>query len=252
MIFGKKTSKPANPKPKKEVTAQQATLDFIKASKEFECSRIQDIERSKKIAWYVAITSCVLSICLTISITTMLPLKEVRPFLVRVDNNTGVTDIVTMLENGKSDYGEEVDRYFASLFVQKLESYDWYTIQSQFNQVMMFSNNDVKNNIKNIFNSPNAPHKLYQDKQRVDITINSISRLDKHLLQVRFIKKISPMNGGTYDPTTDKTNPEPILEKRIATLAYEYQNVPTVDDIRRVNPLGFTVISYKVDQDGSF
>lgn len=94
----------------KEVTPKQATLDFIKASKAFEESRIEMVEKSKKIAWRIAIGACALSVALVIGIISLLPLKEVRPYVVRVDNNTGATDIVTVLGESKSDYTEEMSK----------------------------------------------------------------------------------------------------------------------------------------------
>lgn len=250
MIFGKKTSKPANPKPKKEVTAQQATSDFIKASKAFEESRIEMVEKSKNIAWKIALGACGLSVALVIGIISLLPLKEVRPYVVRVDNNTGATDIVTVLGESKSDYTEEMSKYFASLYVQKLESYDWYTIQSQVDQVMMFSDSNMKNRVANLFKMENAPHKIYQEKYRVNVKINSASFIGEQLIQIRFTKTVEPMDGGKYDVETGNITPAPQTTKHIATIGYEYLNVPTVDDIRRINPVGFTVVSYRVDQDG--
>lgn len=247
-----KTSEQPKPKKTKEVTAKEATSDFIKASLAFEESRIEMVEKSKTMAWRVALGACAIAVALVIAIVSLLPLKEVRPYVVRVDNNTGQTDIVTVLGETKSDYTEEMSKYFASLYVQKLESYDWYTIQSQVDQLMMFSDNNMKNRVNNLFKMETAPHKQYQDKQRVEVKINSTSFIGEQLIQIRFTKSIVPIDGGKFDSEEKKLVPEPVKQNFIATLGYEYLNVPTVDEIRRVNPVGFTVVSYRVDQDGGF
>ncbi len=185
----KKKSKENKAEKVKNVSAKQASFDFVQATKQFEESRISDIEKSKVIAWRVAVGACVVACCCAVALMMLTPLKEVRPYVVRVDNNTGETDIVTMLENGKSNYEEELAKYFSSLYVQLSESYDWYTIQNQIDKLMMFSNKDIQNRINNKFAKPNAPHKVYQESKRVEIKITNTSIIDENgLIQVRFTK----------------------------------------------------------------
>lgn len=236
----------------KKVTAKEAAFDFIKASKEFEKSRIGDIEKSKNTAWLVAAASCCVAILLAVVITVMMPLKTVEPYLVRVDNNTGATDIVTALSETKSITDTEAtSKYFAALYVRLMEGYDWYTIQNQVNTLMLFSDRDMQNRINTKFAQPNAPHLVHTDKERVEIQVNNLSVLDENgLMQIRFTKKVVPMNGGIFDRNSNKFNPPQIEEKYIATMGFEYVNVPKLDEIRLKNPLGFTVKSYRIDKDG--
>lgn len=242
-----KTKKETKPK---NVTARQAANAFITAAKEFEESRIADIEKSRAIAWRVAIGACTMSAMAMLAVVGLTPLKEVQPYVIRIDNNTGATDIVTTLRDAKSGYGDETAKFFSANYVRLMEGYDWYTIQNQVNQLMMFSDADMQSQINKKFSMPNAPHKLYKDKQRINITINNVSIIDeKGLLQVRFTKSVEPMSGGVYNPTDDTVSPKPIVSNHIATIGYEYVNVPTVDDVRLVNPLGYTVKSYRVDDD---
>lgn len=234
-------------KPKK-VTSYQASRSFVNASKEFEISRVDDIERSRAIAWRVAIGACVLAVCAVVALMLLTPLKEVRPYVIRVDNNTGETDIVTMLENSKSNYGEEVAKYFSGLYVTLYESYDWFTVQNNIDKLILFSDKNLQNRINNKFARPDAPHKVYEDQQRITIKITNTTIIDENgLIQVRFTKTLEPVSGGAYNPDTGSTSPEPIVTNHLATLGYEYVNIPTVDDVRLINPLGFTVKTYRVD-----
>lgn len=236
----------------KNVTSKEAAFDFIKASKEFEKSRMGDIERSKKTAWIVATLSMGLASLLSVAITVMMPLKTVEPYLVRVDNNTGSTDIVTALSETKSiSDTEATSKYFAALYVRLMEGYDWFTVQDQVSTLMLFSDADMQNRINNKFKMPNAPHKVHTDKERVEIQINNLSILDEQgLMQIRFTKRVVPSNGGIYDKNTNQFSPDQVEEKYIATMGFEYVNVPKLDEIRLKNPLGFTVKSYRIDKDG--
>lgn len=249
-LIKKKTDNNAVKK-QKEITPKVATMDFISASKEFEKSRIGDIEKSKNTAWYVAIGASGIAIVLTIAIIVMMPLKTVVPYMVRVDNNTGATDIVTILDQKTASYSEAVAKYFAALYVRQMEGYDWYTISNQVDQLLMFSDSAMQNRISNKFNMPSAPHKIYKDSNRIEVDINNISVIDeKGLLQIRFTTRLVPMNGGSYNAQSMQMTPQIETKKYIATLGYEYVNVPQDDKVRLLNPLGFTVKSYRVDQDG--
>lgn len=233
----------------KKVTPKQASHDFIKAAKEFEESRIGDIEASERKAWRVAYGACGLAVASVVAIMLLTPFKEVRPYVIRVDNNTGATDIVTMLDhNTKTTMGEETAKYFSAMYVNLRESYDWYTIQDQVNKSMLFSDANMQQQINTKFARPDAPHKIYKEAQRVDIKITSTSVIDeKGLMQVRFTKTVKPTNGGTWDENLQRVTPAPITTNHIATLGYEYVNVPTLDDVRLINPFGFTVKTYRVD-----
>lgn len=173
------------------------------------------------------------------------------PFVLRVNDNTGEVDIVTTLKDEEVTSLEETARYYSANYVKLSESYDWYTIQKQYDDLILFSDANMQNKIKNRFSMPNAPHKTFASSQRVDVKINSVSKLSDKLMQIRFTKTVSPMSGGSYDVQSNRLSPEPVSTRHIAVLAYDYVNVPTVDEIRLVNPFGFTVKSYEVNDDGA-
>lgn len=224
------------------------TNDFIRMSREFETTRIDEIEKSRNVAWKVALGSCVVSICLAVSIVFLTPLKEVRPYLVRVDNNTGQTDIVNTLASDTTISKDEATaKYFSANYVRLVEGYDWYTVQSNFDKALLFGSNEEQNRLKNKFSLPDAPHKVYQNKQRVVIDINSVSFIGTNLIQVRFTKRVEPTDGGSYSNTDNAMIPAPTVSQQIATIGYDYINAPATDDARLVNPLGFVVKTYRVD-----
>lgn len=239
--------KPKTPQNPKKETKSSFTKGYIAASTEFENTRIDEIEKSRTIAWRVAGASLLTTIFISIAMVFLMPLKEVEPYLVRVDNNTGQTDIVTVLANAESDYGEEVAKFFAANYVRLVEGYDWYTVQATFNKALLFSDTDVQNRLNNKFASAQAPHKIHQEKERVEIDIDNVTFIGENLIQVRFTKRVVPTNGGVYNAQENRLQPAPIESQAIATIGFDYINVPNVDEVRLINPLGFAVKSYRVD-----
>jgi type IV secretory pathway component VirB8 len=71
-------------KKEKPISPKEAAYDFINASKEFEKSRVETIENSKKVAWIVAAVSVAITALLAVAIMVMMPLKKTEPYLVRL------------------------------------------------------------------------------------------------------------------------------------------------------------------------
>lgn len=256
MSFWKKSAKAKMPNTKqkkpKQVSDNQAVNDYLNEARGFEKSRIEFVERSRMFWQWVGLGACAIAIANAIAIVGLTPLKEKVPFVLRVNDNTGEVDIVTTLKDEQITSLEETARYYSANFVKLSESYDWYTIQKQYDDMILFADNNIQNRIKNRFSMPTAPHKTYGNSQRVDVKINSVSKIGDKLMQIRFTKTISPMSGGSYDAQSNRITPEPTTTRHIAILAYDYVNVPTVDEIRLVNPFGFTVKSYEVNEDGGY
>ena len=62
----------------------------------------------------------------------MLPLKSVQPFVIRVDNTTGVTDVVPVYV-GKGDVSEAVTRYLLHNYVVTRERYFYAMAEQDYN-----------------------------------------------------------------------------------------------------------------------
>ena len=111
--------------PSNTQTKFKTPLKFIEAARIFESSEIERVRKNAKIAWRIC------GVCLLITgiavgaVAGLTPLKTVVPFLVRVDNNTGATDIVTMIKNQQQSYGEVIDKANLSAYVKYREGYDW-------------------------------------------------------------------------------------------------------------------------------
>ena len=117
----------------------KAALEFVTAARAFEKSEIDMVRRNSKIAWRIAGVSLLLVGLMAGAIAGLTPLKQVQPFVVRVDNATGATDIVTTVKQKEESYGEVMDKYWLTQYIQYREGYDWQTIQDSYNATMLMS-----------------------------------------------------------------------------------------------------------------
>ena len=226
--------------PSNTQTKFKTPLKFIEAARIFESSEIERVRKNAKIAWRIC------GVCLLITgiavgaVAGLTPLKTVVPFLVRVDNNTGATDIVTMIKNQQQSYGEVIDKANLSAYVKYREGYDWYSVQDTFDATALMSDGALQTELVRLYkDSPNAPHKVLADKFRINIKILSISFIGK-TAQVRYEKTMIPL-------TADKQVIEP--QRYVATITYEYRDEALSDEARLINPLGFTVTSWRTDRE---
>lgn len=88
-----KTPKAPNP--------QQQGLKFIQEAKEFHKSEIDRVRKNSRIAWRISGVCLVITGLAVGAVAGLTPLKTTQPFLVRVDNNTGATDVVTTLKTAE-------------------------------------------------------------------------------------------------------------------------------------------------------
>lgn len=224
---------------KNSAASAKKARQFIQSAAAFEKCEADAVRRNSKIAWRIA-TGCLVITGMAIgAVAGLTPLKEKQPFVVRVDNNTGATDIVTTLKKSEKSYGEVVDKYWLAQYVRYRESYDWQTIQNSYDATMLLSAPSIQGEFAKIYkDNPQAPHKVLKDQYKVVVNVKAISFIGQ-TAQIRFDKRMMPVTGDL-----SKTFPAQPL---IATVAFEYKDNPLQEKDRLVNPLGFQVTSYRVD-----
>jgi type IV secretion system protein VirB8 len=225
-----------------KIPASQAALGsaqtYFDSAIDWESSRIESIERSARRAWQVAGGACLVALCASLAIIFMLPLKTTLPYLIRVDSVTGVPDIVTTLKNKNVHYEEAINTYWLAKYVRAREAYDWHTLQSDYDTVGLLSSKPVGAQYAERFEGKEALDKKLGNSIRIGITILSVVPTSEGRGTVRFTKT---------SQAADRTGPSTVTHW-VATIAYRYQNPSAMKEpARLVNPLGFQVMSYRVD-----
>lgn len=183
----------------------------------------------------------ILSICCilqSIALTTLMPLKTAIPYVMRVDSTSGYIDIAKPLEDDKVTYDEVLSKFFLKEFVINRESYDWNTIQNMFDKTKLLSNSDVFAEYEFNIQSDLSPLKILRKEKKVVVAVRGVTFIN-NLAQVRFAKLVKNKDGTPatgYKPTT-----------WIATIDFDYEKEIKTEAERLENPLGFQVISYRVD-----
>lgn len=213
---------------------------YFDAACSWEASRLLSRERSERRAWFAAGALGLGFLMACGAIIAMLPLKENTPYVIRVDNATGVPDIVTAMQDKLITGDDAMDKYWLAKYVTHRETYDWYTLQTDYDTVGLLSSPVMGSEYGALFEGDDALQDTYGNRVRANVKIISVVPTGSNTGTVRFIKSTQRVKG---DAPVD-------VSRWIATIAFEYQNTERMkESVRLVNPFGFRVNSYRVDSE---
>jgi type IV secretion system protein VirB8 len=218
------------------VRQREVEAYFIEAAS-WEADRLAQAERSARRAWQVALAGALCVLALAAGLLTLLPLKRVEPFVVRVDSSTGVVDVVP-LYSGRAAPEESVTRYFLTHYVSVCERFNFATAESDYEECGAFHGAQRNQAWYALWNrnNPASPLNLHKDGSSVRVQVEAVSFFErasgvKDLAQVRYLKAERPANAAAERFT-----------HWIATIQYAYAAPSPDPRVRRWNPLGFRVI----------
>ncbi len=206
----------------------------------WDADRAAMTARSNRMAWRIAIGACVLTLVLALALLALMPLKRVEPFVIRVDNSTGIVDVVPVFSGG-IDMPETVARYFLSHYVTVCERFNFSTAESDYEECASF-NAPARNQMWYTLwdrGNPLSPITLHKDGSTVHAEVGAVTFFQRgsgvqDLAQVRYTKSLR-RSGNSSDQVTHW----------IATIQYAYSDPAHDARARRWNPLGFKVIDFK-------
>ena len=210
---------------------------YLDGARRWEQDLLLAERRSKRLAWTVAGFACGLATVLGGAVAALAPLKTVEPFVIRVDNATGIVDVVSGLTNGQESYDEAVTKYFLAQYVRGREAYSYTEAPYNFRTVSLLSTTAEQQRFAHIYkgSNPESPQVAYGRTGLAEVRIKAISLLGPNLASVRYLRDV---RRGDEMKTTHW----------IATVAFAYAPAAVISTADRLtNPLGFQVSEYRAD-----
>jgi type IV secretion system protein VirB8 len=214
--------------------------DYFRESASWDADRAAESRRSARTAWRVAAAGWLCAMACAVGLVALLPLKRVEPFVVRVDNATGVVDVVPAYEGGKA-LDETVTRYFLAHYVTVCERFNFATAESDYEECGAFHpaqrNQDWYAQWSR--SNPASPLNVHKDGSSVRVQVEAVSFFRRgngisDLAQVRYLKAERPGGGGDERFT-----------HWVAAVQYAYGPPSRDPKVRRWNPLGFKVLELR-------
>jgi type IV secretion system protein VirB8 len=220
--------------------ADPALEGYFAEAASWDADRLRQGQRTVRLALGVAGAGWLAVLALAAALILLMPLKRVEPFVVRVDNATGVVDVVPVY-TGHSGVPEAVARYLLTHYVTVCERFNFSTAESDYEECGAFHTAQRNQAWYALWNpnNPASPLNLYRDGTSVQARVTSVSFFKRasgvgDLAQVRYVKAKRAAGAATETPT-----------HWIATLQYAYADPSSDPKIRGWNPLGFKIVDFK-------
>jgi type IV secretion system protein VirB8 len=222
------------------VTSSPVLQEYFRAAESWDANRSAQFRRSAAVAWWVAAAGWVCAVASAVALGMLMPLKEVEPFVVRVDNSTGIVDVVPVYA-GNAPVDESITRYFLSHYLTVCERFNFATAESDYEECGAF--HSAQRNqawyAQWTATNPASPLNVHKDGSSVRVQVVSVSFFTRasglgDLAQVRYLKATRQAGGA------DET-----FSHWVATVQYAYVAPAKDPKTRRWNPLGFKVVDFK-------
>ncbi len=218
-----------------------ALAAYFAEAASWDADRAAQNARSARVAWRVATGACVLTAVAIIALMLFMPLKRVEPFVIRVDNTTGIVDVVPVFV-GQAPMSEVVTRYLLDHYLTVCERFNFSTAESDYEECSSFHAPARHQEWMTLWDrtNPSSPLNVHRDGTSVRVQVSSITFFERSsgvedLAQVRFIKSERSGNGAEH------------LSHWIATIQYVYATPASDPRMRRWNPLGFKIVDYRTE-----
>lgn len=220
---------------------QDVTEQYMKEAQSWETDKVLQLRKSNRTAWIVAVASGSIAFAAVMAVAALTPLKRVEPYVIRVDNSTGLVDIVTAMDETKTNYDEAVNKYFVQLYVRYREGYAKDLAEEYYVNTGLMSGSVESQKYYDSFNpkNPQSPINVYGVYAKVKIKIKSTSFINPDVALVRYTKEV------------ERGADKPQITHWAATIKFTYNGKKMADKDRTTNPLGFQVLEYRNDYDAS-
>lgn len=183
-------------------------------------------------------------VVILISLSTIRYLKNtqsIEPFVIEIEEKDGVPTVVEPLSVKAYSANEAIKRYFIVKYIKAREEYFSSTFDRNFYDVVrVLSSTDVyysdyrpKFNV----NNPSSPYNLYGSSSYRIVGLKSIIFPSSKSAQIRVaLNVIGQIN---------------LVMNKIIYMEFDFKNLNMNDSDRLINPLGFQVTLFRIDDESS-
>jgi type IV secretion system protein VirB8 len=214
--------------------------NYFREAESWDADRAAQLRRSTHTAWWVAGAGWLCAVSSALALAMLMPLKRVDPFVVRIDNSTGIVDVVPVYA-GRAAPEQTVTRYFLTHYLTVCERFNFATAESDYEECGAFHSAQRNQAWFQLWTATNpaSPLNVHKDGSTVRVQVNSVSFFERasglsDLAQVRYLKAARQGAGG-----------EESFTHWVATVQFAYAEPAKDPKTRRWNPLGFKIVDFR-------
>lgn len=212
---------------------------YLAEARTWDADRVAQMRRSTRVAWTMAASGWLGMTGLAAALMMLMPLQRIEPFVIRVDNSTGIVDVVPTY-TGQSQIEEPVTRYFLTHYLSVCERFNFATAESDYEECGAFHSAARNQEWSALWarSNPASPLNVHRNGETVRVQVRSVTFFQRangisDLAQLRYLK-MEREGSGIERPSY-----------WIATIQFAYGEPSQDVKARAWNPLGFRVVEFK-------
>jgi len=224
--------------------------DVSDGSKHWYQDKYQHVLTQRNILALIAMGSLVAATVAAFAVMQLAPLKSVEPYLIQIDEKTGITQRVNPI--GRNEYAADksVDRFFTATYLRMRESYNYNILRYNYNVVRLMSTAAVFGKFSRDVRPDNEEgfvKRLGALGQR-DVRIRSMIYIDNPVKKSGKADAPSASKILQARITTSEVMPNAAAMEQmwVVTVTFEYADLNLNEQEQLYNPLGYTVTSYQI------
>ena len=201
--------------------------------------RYQTLAVQRKLLAFFTLASLIITLITVVVIAQLTPLKTVEPFVIQVDQKTGITQVVDPIKAKELTTNEAVNNFFIVQYIRAREGYEANNVRYNYDGVRIMSAGKLYENfIAQVDpNNPLSPIAQLGTSGARSIRFKSISYINPNLAQARIVVEEKLEQGNLTQ------------KHKIILIGFDYVQIPLSMEERFINPLGFQVTDYRIDED---
>ena len=204
---------------------------------DFAEETVREAQTSRRYAWIVTAVLIVICGAQAAAIAIMLPLKEVVPYTILVDKQTGYMEAARGLEPGALKDDHAVVESFLAQYVLQRETFDPADFAGRFKRVALWSAGQARSDYVASYRAggPDSVLTGMRPGAVITATIKNIELLSATTARVR------------YDLIRRDPGADPLTSDWQALVTFRFTGAPMRMADRLINPLGFQVTAFRRD-----
>lgn len=200
--------------------------------KSWYSNRYQIVVVQRNILFLLTLISMISVAVAVIFVKNLMESKSLEPYVIEVEEKTGVATIVDQLTSQNFTGDQMVRKYFINQFIHAASGYDPKTYKLDVDKVRLFSSPGVYADFRNRIRA-----KELGVDSKIDVRIKSIQFPDNNTAQIRIFKQLE--------------NPiaKPETKDEVITMTFYFTNMNISMEERLINPLGFQVSKYLIAEE---
>ncbi len=219
-------------------TTENTQTKSTKEIKNWYEERFDNITVQRNLLFILLIVLLCLSIVSIGVIAYVINTKRFDPFVIQIDDTTGMAKVVNPINSQVLNGNEALGQYFIKKYVVARETYNPVDFTLANKTVRLLSANSIYWDYRGYLrNDELNPSIKYGQKNTTFLIVKSWSKLSDNKYILRF--------------SINETAQARRVFNKIAVVEFQYVPMALVEEDKDINPIGFQVTGYRVDDDSS-